>query len=203
MTPPATAMPEIKAPKMMPAPVGMALRAEPKKGRGCLYAVMMTTAALLVIGGGLFFLAFYGLNRFKNATKIAEARDTVGQIAKAAQISYVRGKLVGASIRNNTLCGSASPVPASIDEVKGKKYQSSPADWKTGDETSGWTCLRFSLGAPQLYRYEYQGGTSSYLVIANGDIDADGVLSTFTMGGTVAGGHLVNDPDMKSTSEDE
>ena len=57
------------------------------------------------------------------------------------------------SIRN--VKGSAKPVPASLAAVTdGKKYQSSPAEWKGEDPTMGFTCVRFVMDSPQWWQYE-------------------------------------------------
>jgi type IV pilus assembly protein PilA len=78
-------------------------------------------------------------------------------------------------------------------------YQPSPAkgaDFNTGDEETGWQCLRFTMSAPIHYRYHYRKG-SGYLVpsrapgpngfeaSAQGDIDGNGIPSTFARTGAV------------------
>ena len=40
--------------------------------------------------------------------------------------------------------------------IAGKKYQSDPAEWATGNQQTGWTCVKFSLMQdPQYYLYSY------------------------------------------------
>lgn len=103
------------------------------------------------------------------------------------------------------LCGTAKPVPASIESVRGRRYQSPPAAWRTGDASSGWTCLKLSRSEPQHYQYGYDVGSSAaaggegtggtgFTAWARGDLDGDGRTSWFTIEGSVVDGQLVTAP---------
>ncbi|MEZ4231060.1 MAG: hypothetical protein R3B89_17930 [Polyangiaceae bacterium] len=66
---------------------------------------------------------------------------------------------------------SVKPVPASADDVKGKVYTSTPADWEA------WSAIGFRLKQPQKCQYEWirekdTTGTAS----AKCDFDGDGKL---------------------------
>jgi hypothetical protein len=92
--------------------------------------------------------------------------------------------------------------------VQGKKYQSSPAEWKAGDATTGWQCLKFEINAPQYYMYSYgapttTGNGATFTATANGDLNNDGTFSTFTMSGSVASGALLLAPTVAETNADE
>jgi type IV pilus assembly protein PilA len=97
------------------------------------------------------------------------------------------------------LCKSGSaPVPAAIDSVKGKKYQSDPKDWNADAVgNSGFACLKFSMDMPQYYMYTYTGGGTgsagdSFTAMANGDLNGDGIQSTFSITGSVNGSFVLN-----------
>ena len=103
------------------------------------------------------------------------------------------------------LCGTAKPVPASIESVRGQRYQSSPSAWRSGDSENGWACLKMSRAEPQHYQYGYdmggskvsggnEGAGSSFTVWARGDLDGDGRTSWFTIEGSVVGGQIVTAP---------
>jgi hypothetical protein len=92
---------------------------------------------------------------------------------------------------------SATAVPAALTSVAGKKYQSSPSEWKaaTNDQFLGWNCVKFSMSDPQYYRYNYTttatdaatagADNAPFTCNAQGDLDADTIASNFNMYGVV------------------
>ena len=126
------------------------------------------------------------------------------------------GKGKGATVNHGAgpgLCDSASPVPSSMNSVKGKKYQPSHAvgaDYNVGDRYTGWRCLQFSIASPQYYQYLYKvggppvevtlphGGNPkglsedySWNASAQGDIDGDGKTSWFVLEGYITDARVV------------
>ena len=122
------------------------------------------------------------------------------------------------------MCGSSEPVPASLDSIKGKKYQPSVSDYQTGDAATGWRCLLFSNEMPQYYQYRYRGGSGppvsvtlpqggsprghseerTWMAIAQGDLDGDGVTSWFVMQGVIeTNGRVVMAPAIGTDKPDE
>jgi hypothetical protein len=49
----------------------------------------------------------------------------------------------------------------------------------------GWQALRFSMDEPHHYSYRYVAEEKGFTVSAYGDLNCDGVFSTFEMAGTV------------------
>jgi hypothetical protein len=72
-------------------------------------------------------------------------------------------------------------VPADIASIRGRRYQSTLADWST----SPWTELHFSIPQPQFYAYSFEsqgrGLEAQARAVAHGDLDGDGVLSTYSL----------------------
>jgi type IV pilus assembly protein PilA len=157
---------------------------------GCLIA----GAALLLIGGVLTVLAVHGTRKYISNAKQAEARNSLGQIAKDATAAYER---------DHAICKSASsPVPKIVPS--GVKYQSTPSEWAVDAASNGgFDCLKFALDMPQYYQYDYRATPATFEGIAHGDLDGDGVESTFKIQGQLTGGTLMTAPSILEISPDE
>jgi type IV pilus assembly protein PilA len=167
-----------------------------------LIVLFVVLAGLVVIVPVFATLAIYGVRKYIATAKTAEARNSIGQIAKDAAAAY------GGA---HALCASASrPVPEGIRYVSGAKYQSAPGDWTVdAARNAGFACLKFSLDSPQYYMYSYRAvGRSSpgdsFEATAQGDLNGDGVLSTFTVKGHIEpGGAIAIDPRLLETNPEE
>jgi type IV pilus assembly protein PilA len=174
---------------------------------GGLIVVLALLGAFLIVLPVFCMIAIYGVRKYIANAKTAEARNAVGQIAKDAVAAYEGAP--GATSR--ALCASASQsVPESARYVRGAKYQSSESDWAVdARRNAGFACLRFSMDQPQYYMYSYRAvGRSSagdsFVATANGDLNGDGVLSTFSLTGRVQpGGLLEVDPNLLETNPAE
>jgi type IV pilus assembly protein PilA len=158
---------------------------------------------VVAIIGVLAALAIYGVRKYLASAKTSEAKNTIGAISRGAAAAYERettaAQLVSegssSAASSNDLCYSATAVPGSVP--KGNKYQpntSENKDFETGDTVTGWKCLKFSLTQPIYYQYSYLRAskltaapvTGTYFeAAAIGDIDSDGVTSSFARTGTV------------------
>ena len=178
---------------------------------------------VVAIVGVLAVLAVYGVRKYIANAKTAEARNSLGQIGKDSATAFEKETINAAVLTQGTstavlrsLCASAgAAVPSTSAGIQGKKYQSigtSGSDWLVDQSTNaGFFCLKFSMDQPQYYMYNYvQGGGGSNVVggnfsaIANGDLNGDGNLSTFSLIGAIGSGMVLNiAPSINETAPEE
>jgi type IV pilus assembly protein PilA len=171
---------------------------------------------VVAIVGVLAVLAIYGVRKYIANAKTAEARNSLGQIAKDAAAAVEKEKgaipmlaLGSQSSFSRAFCATASnTVPSTGKPPGANKFQSAPADWNAGSSTAGWQCLKFSMEEPQYYEYEYSSGdvsaySGNFTGIAHGDLNGDGVNSTFLISGLAYSGAVAISPNIQETNPEE
>ena len=195
-------------------------------GRGHRRAFSLIELMIVVaLVGILASLAVYGVRQYVANAKTAEARNSVGLMSTDAAVAFERetvaasilgGKTGAASVR--ALCGSSSQsVPSSATSIKGVKYQSilTPGkDWSIdAPSNKGFACLKFMMSVPQYYMYNYSSdgnlaaappvtGTR-FAALAEGDLNGNGILSTFEVLGAVTSNSLYVGPNIMETTPNE
>ncbi len=187
--------------------------------RGFTLVELMIVVAII---GVLAALAIYGVTKYLASAKTSEAKEKVGAITRSAVAAYERENFKNeilqdgqsSSTTTHVLCASAkNPVPSAVP--KATKYQPSTADgqdFNDGDNLTSWKCLQFSITQPIYYSYNYQTGAgalgsgataSGFEASAQGDLDGDGVLSTFARGADVRNGTVVLSTTLFTKDETE
>jgi hypothetical protein len=124
-------------------------------------------------------IAIYGIRRYLQNAKLAEAKNTVSAIARSI-VAWSESESVDAKgnpMPRHRCPPSAAPVPKDIPA--GRKYQSSDADWG-----GTWHDIRFMMTSPQYYRYRIDSSPDAMKcsVVAEGDLDANGKTSKVSLG---------------------
>lgn len=184
-----------------------------RRGAGFTLIELMMVVAIV---GILAVLGIYAVRRYLSSAKTAEARNSIGQMSKDAIAAYAKEGMPGTVVvvgstasRSNVLCKTGSSVPTAIAAVQGKKYQSATGDWIVNPADTGFTCLKFLIDQPQYYEYSYAGtGTGNandmFSATANGDLNADGLLSTFQITGQINSSQVLNvAPNMLEVNPEE
>jgi type IV pilus assembly protein PilA len=123
--------------------------------------IVVAVAGPFVIGT-LAAFAIYGVRKY-----VAEAKR---QEAVQMLTTWSQG-MIGCGEREGRLPPSSRPVPATLDQVSGKKYQSGAADWVD----TAYTCASFNLRDPQYFQYQWEQTSDTEGVMrAVADLDADG-----------------------------
>ncbi|WP_437651176.1 type IV pilin protein [Sorangium sp. So ce362] len=176
---------------------------------------------VITILGVLAALAVVGVRSYLATARTAEAKQTVGAIARATVAQYERERDIsqimpaagGSAEVTHILCGSATPVPSAFTSVQGKKYQPGAApgaDFATGSSIAGWQCLGFSISQPIYFQYSYQvggnyvsqlmpgapipSGAEAFEIAALGDLDGDGLTCAIVRTGEVRNDEIAMSP---------
>lgn len=162
----------------------MAMKAP--KVRGFSAIELMNFLGLAAI---LSAIGMYGLARYVRHAKTTEALSSLNSLAVAAADFYNASDATqpaGASPQDVHAMRHFPPssrvaIPEDPLSVRGKRYQSNLADWSA----SPWRDLRFSIVQPQCFQYSFDaqgaGSTAKATISAHGDLDGDGVRSTYSI----------------------
>jgi hypothetical protein len=144
---------------------------------------------LLSIGCVLAALAMVLASKYIRHSKTTEAVGAVSAMAQGAARAYDESdaKQPEGSERHASHAMRHFPppakesVPADMQDVRGKRFQSNEADWSV----SPWPELHFRMLQAQYYAYTFDsqgtGADAHASALAKGDLDADGHVSSFSL----------------------
>ena len=135
--------------------------------------------------GMMAAIAIPAFTRYVKRSKTSEATANLSRIYQA-EISY---------FNRTAEQGTGRFVSAGVTPAGGPtamRFPANPAAW-TSDP--GWAALGFSLTLPHYYQYQVTTpAPGTFTVTAFGDIDGDGIQSTFSRTASVQGGEIVGGP---------
>lgn len=139
---------------------------------------LLEIAVVLVILGMLAAIALTAFARYIRKARTSEAVINVGTLAALERGYYL-------AHREYLPCG---PTPAAIPIE--------PQSWPGGD---CWDRLGFRPDGPIHYQYRVTVDGSTFTALAHGDLDGDGVASTFSMQGDDVGlsGTVARDKELE------
>jgi hypothetical protein len=137
-------------------------------------------ALLFAIGGSLLAVTVPAFIKNLHASRMSEALQGLEQISGRASI------LADAAPVSSAFPASAPLTPASVPRAT--LVVDPPHTWNHPT----WRLLGFSLDTPHAYSFQFdsQNGpeVSRFSAEAHGDLDGDGVVSTFRTGGSLRQG---------------
>jgi hypothetical protein len=133
------------------------------------------TVTIVAVAGSVLAVSVPAFVTNLRASRLAEPIEAVNKIALQATL-YAVGRPVPVAYPT-----SVGLTPAHVPA--GQRIEDAPGTW----DHPTWRQLDFRVQGPHCFAYEFESnlrsGTSSFAVRAHGDLDGDGVLSTFEMSG--------------------
>jgi len=147
---------------------------------------------VVAIIGVLAAVAIPAFMKYIRKSKTTEARDHLRRSYEQARVYYFEtfgARNAGGFVRHQfPATVQMTPVSTCCQADGSNKCPPNAAQWS--DPT--WVALHFSLDDPHYYRYEFissgAGTQAEFTTRASGDLDCDGIESTFEMYGTVMTG---------------
>lgn len=121
-------------------------------------------------------------------SRATEARVLVEAMARGAELQAALGVPIGEA------AGPTPPVGTCCQGARGR-CRPVPAWW----EVAAWRAIRFEVHQPHAYSYEYRPDARGFTALAYGDLDCDGVVSTFSIRGEVGTDGMIELGPLRTT----
>jgi prepilin-type N-terminal cleavage/methylation domain-containing protein len=163
---------------------------------------LIEVMAVVAIVGIISMLAYAGVSRYLAHSKTPEATTTLAAFENGSRVAFSAETDSGGSGTGpfvHQFCPtSAVPVPPAIPQA-----QRVMGVWNAAT----WSCLKFTMSAPQFYQYSYvssgTGTGATYTATAFGDLNGNGVASTFLLIGKGGANGEAQRKSMVTVAEDE
>jgi len=152
-----------------------------EKGEFLVFEIVGVTGAVLPIMGVLSAVAIPAFVKYVRRAKTTEAIDQMDKIYKGAMMYATEPRVdgTGTALQPCQFPPSAKASGKRCCEYPDGKCPVEPSEW----EGPTWSALKFQMLDPHYYRYEFTsegtGTEAKATVTAYGDLDCDGIESTF------------------------
>ncbi len=151
--------------------------------------VLLIVLAVVAIGGVcvLGILAAVAIPAFTRYTKRSKTSEASGNIARIYQgeVTY---------FAQSAERGTAQFLSAGATPAVGPSAQRFPASSSQWTSDPRWAAIGFSIDGPHYYQYQVttsgSGTAATFTVTAVGDLDGDGIYSTFSRSASVSNGEV-------------
>jgi hypothetical protein len=156
------------------------MRRSPRYCYGVRALTAVEAALAFAITGSLLAVSVPAFVRNLHASRMSEALDGLERIS---------GRALALSETGPFSAAFPAPAPLTPEAVpRATLVQDPPRTW----DHPTWRLLDFSFDTPHAYAFQFESKNgadqASFEVIAHGDLDGDGVLSTFRTGGILRQG---------------
>jgi hypothetical protein len=138
----------------------------PMKSGSWIWRVVLVVIVAQVIAT-MVTVSVQAFTRYMRRSKTAEAIQQLRLIVSAAETARAESR------GPRPFPPSAPRTPVNVP--RGTPERDSPGAW----DHPTWRALHFSMGAPHYFSYEFVSDGTGFTARALGDLDGDGVLSTF------------------------
>lgn len=140
--------------------------------------------AMMAMAGILAAIAVPAFMKYVRRSKTSEASMNSRRMFDGAA-AYAASEHVGPDgkmlARHFPRSAPLTPATTACKDGQSVPHAPNPAQW----ETLPWQALGFSVSGPSYYQYEFVSDGKNFTARALGDLDCDGVLSTFERVGTL------------------
>lgn len=150
-------------------------------GKGIATAAVVMGSSGILIFPIMAAIAIPAFIKYIRAAKTAEVEDRLGQIARSAELYYGQQRVTA----------QGEPLPPQFPEttpVTPARSCAENADGRCPPDPSAWShptwqALNFSISDRHYFRYRFVSNGTAFTARALGDLDSDGVFSTFERSG--------------------
>ncbi len=157
------------------------------RGKGLAIAAIVVGVVAVVPMGISAAVSVPAFVKYIRRAKTAEAEDRLSQMYRAA-VSYYNQEQVSRETYGRSL-EAQFPVSTQLTPARrccdsGENDGRCPVNLGQWDSPT-WQALNFSISEPHYYQYQFISDGQSFTARAIGDLDCDGVFSTFERSGMV------------------